>query len=144
MKISSFKELFNEIFYDWGMSTNPQLNKYNDSFWINKTALGRNVNGVPFLTYKMSEYTIQENVYVKFLEFFENYNGDVEFESFLTIISDEWFSETFRKIREDEYTIGRFRLFKKDLKYFVTSDVGPQEINKIMFIKLRNFIEECL
>ncbi len=93
-ELKTFKEILNELFYDWKMTQNPQLHHEKDGgFWVNKTSIFIREHKA-YLTYKMDTYLILPEAYLAFIEFYTHfYADDLEFQDFLDDLEDVWMSE---------------------------------------------------
>lgn len=107
-ELKNFKEILNELFYDWKMTSNPQLHHEKDGgFWVNKTSIFIREHKA-YLTYKMDTFLIHPQAYLDFLEFYTHfYADDQEFQDFLDDLEDVWMNDgTEWTETESGYNIG--------------------------------------
>ena len=136
-KITSFKGIMNEFFYDWGMTSSPQIHKEEDGFWINKTSLFTE-DGKIFLTYKTSCYEVDDLAYKSFESFYNMYQGDLEFENVLDMIESEQNKNDM--VQEGEiFKIGSLSFSPSNFKYWAHGANFTREINKSTFQKIQVF-----
>lgn len=108
--ITDIKDLFSNIFYDWGYSyTEQQINKDEDnSFWINKTYIYKKDEKY-FLDYKTDHQEIRSDVFSKFKKFYSDYQDNPKMEKILNIMSDSWFTsyknKTLRKFTKESINL---------------------------------------
>ena len=130
-------ELMSSIFYDWGYSYGEQeiqYDKKDNIYWINKTTLYTE-NGKHYLSYKMELLEISEEVYNKFALFFDKYDKNKEFESFLTIIQDHWFKKPYKVFKsKNSFNINNSILIEiKNDRVFISekkeNNVNEEELN---------------
>lgn len=108
--ITDIKDLFSNIFYDWGYShTEQQINKDEDnSFWINKTYIYKKDEKY-FLDYKTDQSEVRSDVFSKFKKFYSDYQDNHKMEKILNIMSDSWFTsyknKPLRKFTKDSINL---------------------------------------
>jgi len=64
-KINTFRELMNEIFYDWGFCEKNLYKRDDGVFICNKTAIGKD-----FLEYKTETHELAPGLYEKLEQFY--------------------------------------------------------------------------
>ena len=145
-EIKTFKDLIDEIFYDWGMAFNvtQQINKTKNGYWINKTEIFTDEdldgNTCWFLSYKTTTFKITNEVMNQFKTFFDFYDQDLEFNSCLFGIEDNFNKNDFI-INNDQISIGKCVFYKgEDFKYFMKENSqNPIEIKKTTYQKILTF-----
>jgi hypothetical protein len=134
--ISNLKDLFNEIFYDWGCTpTSPQLHKDGSSYWINKTDLSLKDQEI-ILSYKMQSWLVTPMVYEAFSKFYELYEGDLEFEAVLGEISQVWHNNTNIKKTKDGFSIKEFAVGKQNNQPYIFTKSTSYPISQSTYVKL--------
>lgn len=146
--LSTFKEIMNEVFYDWGMTKSPQINEDTDGFWINKTSLFKKEDKY-YLTYKTTCFEVEESAFNSFSNFYHNlYKGDTGFEAVLEDLEgySDWHKDIPRK--EGMNLIwGNFSLLAENFKYIVElkdddgSVLYKKEVSKVSYQKMSKFFE---
>ena len=119
--ITNIKDIFSDIFYDWGFGyTKQEINKDSEnSYWINKTYIYQNEHdGKFYIDYKTSHREISEKVFNEFKNFFKYYENDLKFEEFLSYyVEDCWFNQE---------------------KWFLKMDKSRINLNNQLFINIKN------
>lgn len=146
--ITSFKELMDEVFYDWGMTRDlQQINVSDGGYWINKTLIFQEPDNnqtnylVWFLSYKTETSKIDNTVMTHFETFFEFYNKDKEFWNLLNYIENNWYKNDFI-ITSNTISLGKLEFVKDiDLKYYIKFQETKVEIKKTSYQKLTKFVE---
>lgn len=136
-EIKTLKEVFTEVFYDWGFTPEyaPQIHKDGDRYWINKTSLFPE-NGKFVLTYKMESWYVTPRVYEAFAKFYEFYEGDEELEKVLGEIGDLWDSKTKLKKTNTGFSLKEFAVGKEKDQYFMFTKSGRYPIKESTYLKL--------
>ena len=136
-KITNLKDLFNEIFYDWGFSSGPgpQIHKDGSSYWINKTSLFLEDDKI-VLSYKMESWYVTPIVYEAFSKFFNFYEGDEEFEKMLGEISDVWDSQIKITKTKDGFSIKEFAVGKQNSQHYIFTKSSNFPISESTYLKL--------
>lgn len=140
-KLTSFKQIMNEFFYDWGMTKSPQINQSSDrDFWINKTSLFKEEDSF-YLTYKMDNYEVSPEAFNAFSDFYHRlYKGDDQFDMVLGFIEDEWFENDLQTTATG-FNIGELQIVAEDFKYLLKKPNFSQEISKRTFQKIQSFYQ---
>lgn len=147
--INTFKDLMDEVFYDWGFTHRPQqLNESKGGYWINKTEIfqepDENDNLVWTLAYKTTSFKIDDSVMSHFKTFFEFYNNDSEFQNILNYVENNWHKNDFI-VNQEKITLGKLEFVKApDLKYYIQHSNINLEISKKSYQKLNKFVEMLL
>ena len=150
--MKSFKELMDNIFYDWGYTygQGSEITKRKDgSFNINKTDIFFRDDKY-LLTYKTDCSEISNELFENFNKFYEFYKDDSKFEDFLTIIGNYWYPQDtdFSFIfNDDSYKLNNSFMIKElsdDRIILQTKDNKYNEvISKDIFDKFVLFYNLC-
>lgn len=135
--VGSFKEIMNEFFYDWGMTSSPQIHKETEGFWINKTALFKEDDKF-YLTYKTSCFEVSEEAFTQFEKFYAMIEKDQEFEDVLSMMENHYNNNDLQKTNQG-FTIGSLSLVAENLKYMARDSNFEREIKKSTFQKIQAF-----
>ena len=132
--INSFKELLNEVFYDWDYYSNNRFKKDNSGrgFSWNKTSLFYK-NGEYILEYKMDKYKVDALVYKKFEVFYKTLENDNEFIKILDILEQEWFSwDKLHLVNKDNYiVINNIKVLENEASLDINEEIGFQSYNNV-------------
>lgn len=141
-ELKSFKEILNELFYDWKMTKNPQLHHEKDGgYWVNKTSIFIRDHKA-YLTYKMDTFLIHPQAYLAFVEFYTHfYSGDEAFQDFLDDLEDVWLSEGTKWVaKENMYTMGDLKIeIKTDGSGVCTTKNEEKIYSKDLMEKIARF-----
>jgi hypothetical protein len=138
-KIDTFNELLGHFFYDWKMTSDPQIHFNSDGYSVNKTVFFKK-DDVFYLSYKMDLYEVDPSVHVLFQRFYDLYLNDPKFSLVLDEIENEW------NLNELEKTVSGFRIGKvsitaRDYRYYLKSAYCDVEIDKQTFQKVSKLFD---
>jgi hypothetical protein len=136
-EIRTLKELFTEIFYDWGFTPeqSPQIHKDGDGYWINKTSLFLEADKY-VLSYKTESWYVTPKVYEAFAKFYDLYEGDWELEQVLGQIGDVWDSKANLQKTTTGFSLKEVAIGKKDGQPFLWTKSANFPISETTYLKL--------
>ena len=138
--INSLKELFNEIFYDWGFTKGPQITQDGEGYSINKTYIGKDDKKEGYyVVYKTSEYSLSPKVYKEFSNFYKIYKQNSEMDFILDKIENYWHNNKIKQ-EDDSLVLGRMSLNQKNKKFYLTTEHIEKELDRDTFIQVWNLI----
>lgn len=129
--INSLRELFNEIFYDWGFTPRgPQMVAEEDGFCINKTYIGKDDKTTGYhVFYKTWSYSLNPKVYQEFSNFFKVYEKNSEMDFILNQVENYWHNNSVKKI-EDSIELGKLTLVQKEGRFYLLTEHINRELDR--------------
>ena len=150
--MKSFKDLMNEIFYDWGYTygQGSEITKRKDgSFNINKTDIFFRDDKY-LITYKTDCTEISPDLFKNLNKFYDFYKEDSKFEDLLTIIQDYWYpqeKEFSFVFNDDAYKLNNNLMIKKLSDNRIILSTKDQRYNQTISTEIFNkfvlFYELC-